>query len=264
MNEHDALIRRLHDLGSAPVDPGVAASHLATLSTVTPAPVQPFKRGHLMVVGAMVATTFVSGSAMAGAMTGNLPGPAQDAAHTVLAKVGKDVPRSEKGQARAEAAKAAKAERQAGRSSDKAGQGAAGADGVERFLGDETTPCTLPDGSPFEGTHGDYVVAHPDDPATPDVDERAEAAQSPCGMPLDAVDAKHDSADDNGKGNDAGGGKPATRPAGGKPSTTGKPTTTTTTVEDEGDTADTDAGDGETEGEERTRRTGRPTTTGKP
>ena len=259
MNEHDDLIRRLHDLGTAPVEPRLAASHLASLSTVTPAPVQPFKRGHLMVVGAMVATTFVSSSAMAGAMTGNLPGPAQDAAHTVLAKVGKDVPRSDKGQARAEAAKAAKAERQAGKSGTAAKGGADDdAVGVERFLGDETTPCTLPDGSPFEGTHGDYVAAHPDDPETPDVDERAEAAQSPCGMPLDAVDAKHDPADDKGKGNDAGGGKPATRPAGGKPATTGKPTTTTTTttVEDEGGA--------ETEGEERTRRTGRPTTTGRP
>ncbi|MBW3669243.1 MAG: hypothetical protein KY443_08530 [Actinobacteria bacterium] len=260
MNEHDALIRRLQHLGTAPVDSGVAASHLAGLSTIAPAPVQPFKRGHLMVVGAMVATTFVSSTAMAGAMTGRLPGPAQDVAHTVLAKVGTDVPRSEKGQARAAAAKAANGER-------KAAKGGAddGAPGVARFLGDETTPCTLPDGSPFEGTHGEYVAAHPDDPDTPDVNERELAAQSPCGMPLDAVDATHDPAADKGKGkgND-GGGKPATRPAGGKPATTGKPTTTTTTTVEAESNTGTDGGDGDGETEQRTRRTGRPTTTVQP
>lgn len=260
MNEHDALIRRLHHLGTAPVDPGVAASHLAGLSTIAPAPVQPFKRGHLMVVGAMVATTFVSSTAMAGAMTGRLPGPAQDVAHTVLAKVGTDVPRSEKGQARAAAAKAANADRKAAK-----GGTADGAPGVARFLGDETTPCTLPDGSPFEGTHGEYVAAHPDDPDTPDVNERELAAQSPCGMPLDAVDADADPAADRGKSSDDRGGKPATRPAGSKPATTGKPTTTTTTtVEAESNTGDDgDDGNGETE-QRPVRRTGRPTTTVQP
>ncbi|MDQ3756937.1 MAG: hypothetical protein M3394_03715 [Actinomycetota bacterium] len=196
MNEHDAIQSRLRRLASAPVDEAVAQRHLSSLGSVDAAPASSLRRGRVVMMGAVMAGTLVGSATLAGAATGNLPGPAQDAAHVAFAKVGIDVPEAKaKGNGNAR-----------GKGSDKASKAVdeGGPGSVERFLGDATTPCTLPDSSAFVGNHGQYVAAHPDDPATA-VNEREVAAQSPCGKPLDAVEDAEGA--DNGK----------------KPASTGKP-----------------------------------------
>src|SRR5687768_15121361 len=166
-------------------------------------------------MGAVVAGTFVGSATLAGAVTGNLPDVAQDAAHTALAKVGVEVP---------------KAKGKPPKTADTDGPGS-----VERFLGDATTPCTLPDGSPFVGNHGQYVKAHPDDAATADVNERQAAAESRCGKPIQAG-AEGDEADtsdadgskkpaDAGKPDEPGKSEDSKKPAdAGKPDEPGKST----------------------------------------
>jgi hypothetical protein len=59
---------------------------------------------------------------------------------------------------------------------------------VERFHGDNTTPCPLPDGVTLTGnwTHGDYVSAWSN---TGDSSKTRDAAKSPCGLPQKAADA---------------------------------------------------------------------------
>lgn len=192
MTDYDAIQSRLRSLASAPVDDAVAERHLSALADAGVVTVGPTRRGRYLVMGAVVAGTFVGSATLAGAVSGSLPGPAQDAAHTALAKVGIEVPKAK------DKGKPAKAD-------DTDGPGS-----VERFLGDATTPCTLPDGSAFVGNHGQYVKGHPDDPATADVNERQVAAESRCGKPVQAGAEDSDAVEtdaDNGK----------------KPEDTGKP-----------------------------------------
>ena len=189
MTEYDAIQSRLRGLASVPVDDAVAERHLSTLDDVGAGPVGAGRSRRFLVMGAVVAGTFVGSATLAGAATGSLPDVAQDAAHTALAKVGIEVPK-----AKGKAAKAA----------DTDGPGS-----VERFLGDGTTPCTLPDGSPFVGNHGQYVKAHADDPATTDVNERQVAAESRCGKPIQAgTEADSDGADADESKKPADAGKP--------------------------------------------------------
>ncbi|HEX2039913.1 MAG TPA: hypothetical protein VHF47_09320, partial [Acidimicrobiales bacterium] len=197
MTEHDAVLNRLRALASAPVDDAVAQRHLSMFADVA-APVGPSRRSRVVVMGAVVAGTMLGSATLAGALTGNLPAPAQDVAHSALAKVGIEVPKAK--------GKAAKVD-------DTDGPG-----NVERFLGDATTPCTLPGGGAFVGNHGQYVKANPDDPATADVNERELAAQSPCGKPLDAIEQDAETAETE---TDDGGRKPAGT---GRPEAPGKST----------------------------------------
>jgi len=165
VTEYDAIQSRLRGLASVPVDDAVADRHLSTLADVGAAPVGGGRSRRFLVMGAVVAGTFVGSATLAGAATGNLPDVAQDAAHTALAKVGVDVPK----------AKGKSAEHKQVDDTDGPGS-------VERFL----EGCTLPDGSAFVGNHGQYVKAHADDAATADVNEREVAAESRCGKPIQA------------------------------------------------------------------------------
>lgn len=211
MND-DPILRRLRGLAQAPVDEAVAERHLNALAVLDTGPA-PVRRSRYVVLGGVVAGTLLAGTTLAGAVTGRLPDAAQNVAHNALAKVNVDVPRGDE--------KASKAD---------------GPGNVERFLGDATTSCTNPDGSPFVGNHGQYVKAHPDDPATADVNERQVAAESRCGKPVQAGTGDGDGdgagaeveANDHDTGKPEGAGKPddAGKPEGvgnGKPDDTGKP-----------------------------------------
>lgn len=138
------------------------------------APIRPRRRephllASLRLAAALMAGALLGAASVSGA-TGTLPDAAQDIVHTALDKVGVRVP--------------------PGTAADRSDESQAGeedvAKGTPRFVGDATTSCTNPDGSPFSGTHGDYVAAHPDDPRTA-VNERELAARSPCGKPISAV-----------------------------------------------------------------------------
>lgn len=238
MTEHDDLISRLRNLAEGPVDEGLAERHLAAMGNAirTGPVVRP--RGRMVVAGALVTGSLLGTGAMAGAATGSLPSVVQDAAHRAMSKVGVEVPKSKAAEAKAKA-KAAKQQRA---EADK-GQGNSANTGPARFTAD----CTNVDGTPFTGNHGDYVSSHPDDPATPDVNEREVAAQSQCGKPVQAGTpgggAQEHKPADAGKPADTGKDDDRTAPTGkpadaGKPDTSGKsverskPTTTTTVAED--------------------------------
>lgn len=244
MNEFDDLISRLGALASDDIDEGLAQQHLAALASVPQAVPQYRSRARTLVAGALVAGALAGSATMAGAVTGSLPDVAQDKVHTALAKVGVDVPKGKSAEAKARAAEA-KAQRRA--EAGKANEGGSG--GTDRFLGDATTPCTLPDGSAFIGNHGDWVTAHPDDPATADVNEREEAAKSRCGKPVQAGDGSDNGKADEEHGKPATAGKSGERtpPTSGKPANAGKPTTTTTVQDgDTDETGDTKSGTGGT------------------
>ena len=168
--------------------------------------------------GALLAGALLGGTGLAAALPGSLPDQASSVARTALEAVNlaedddpKD-PAREADKAKSKADRADKAEAREARK-------AAGGHGVARF----TESCTT--GTPptaFVGNHGQYVKAHPDDPATADVNEREVAAESNCGKPLHAVENKAaagEDADAAGKPDDAG--KPADA---GKPEEAGRPT----------------------------------------
>jgi hypothetical protein len=236
MNEFDDLISRLGAFASDDLDEGLAQKHLAGLASVPQAAPQFRSRARTLVAGALVAGALAGSATMAGAVTGALPDAAQDKVSTALAKVGVDVPKGKSAEAKAKAAEA-KAKRQA--DAGKANQGG----GTDRFLGDATTPCLLPGGAAFIGNHGDWVTAHPDDPATADVNEREEAAKSRCGKPVQAGEGSDNGKSDEDHGKPATAGKSGERtpPPTGKPAGAGKPTTTTTV---EGGDTDTDSKSG--------------------
>ena len=187
---HEELLHRLRALSRQPVDPGVAARHASLMASVPAA--APPRRLRPPVAAAFLAGTVLGGAGLAGAVTGTLPEPAQDVAHDVLAKVNVRVPQGDKG----------KSERR----------------GTPRF----TAGCTYPDGRPFTGNHGQYVKAHPDDPATVDVDEREVAARSDCGKPQKAVENKARGGPDDEPGEQEGG-KPDKRPKATDGKTPGQP-----------------------------------------
>jgi hypothetical protein len=86
----DDLIARLQSLAAEPVADEVAAHHFSLMDGAAPA--APRRRMRSMVAGGTLVAAMLAGTGIAAA-AGNLPNPAQDAAHTVLSKVGVDVPR---------------------------------------------------------------------------------------------------------------------------------------------------------------------------
>jgi hypothetical protein len=87
----DELIARLHSFASAPVDDDLAAAH-ATFMATAQVVASPRRHVRSMVAGGTLIGAMLAGTGIAAA-AGNLPSPVQNAAHTVLAKVGVDVPR---------------------------------------------------------------------------------------------------------------------------------------------------------------------------
>lgn len=172
--EHDdqsPAVRRLHELGTQPVDADVAARHQAYLSAATPMPGR--SRMRPLLAGTMLAGALLGGTGLAAALPGSLPEQAGSVAREVLAAA--QLVDDEDGDKKAE-----KVARKAARAAAKAHGGY----GTERFL----EGCTVGDpAEPFTGNHGQYVKAHPDDPATPDVNERQVAAESDCGKPLSSL-----------------------------------------------------------------------------
>ena len=191
IHEED-VVRRLRSLGEHPVEPGVAERHASYLAAA--APVVTHSRRRPAITAALMAGALLGGTGLAAALPGPLPTQASSVAKSALEAV--NLAEEEKDPAK-EAAKTAKAE---ARAAAKAANG----HGVARFL----TGCTV--GTPptaFVGNHGQYVKAHPDDPATADVNEREVAAESNCGKPAKAVANKAAGGaedDEKGKPEDAG------------------------------------------------------------
>lgn len=171
LDDQSPTVRRLHALGTQPVDPDVAARHEAYLTAATPLPGR--SRMRPLLAGTMLAGALLGGTGLAAALPGSLPKQAGSVAREVLAAaqlVEDDDKADDPAKAAAKAAKAAAK--------------ASGTHGTARFL----TGCTV--GTPpvaFTGNHGQYVKAHPDDPATADVNERQMAAESDCGKPLSSL-----------------------------------------------------------------------------
>jgi hypothetical protein len=88
MDDEDDLIRRLHTLGTQPLEPAVSAKTLAAIRDAQRASV---RRGtRFKVALAAMAGFFVGGLGLASA--GALPADVQDAAQSVLERVGVNVP----------------------------------------------------------------------------------------------------------------------------------------------------------------------------
>jgi hypothetical protein len=171
LDRHAGVIRRLRAMGSQSVDPVVAARHAALMNSVSREAVAPRRRLRPVVVGGLVAGTLFGSMGLAGALTGSVPPPARAVLQTVGlmddADDGDDKPRKvEPAAPKVETPKAPPVE-----VSGPEGQVAPGEQGVERV------PCEN-----FTGTHGQWVQARPDDPAT-EVNERSQAAHDDCGMP---------------------------------------------------------------------------------
>ncbi len=175
--QQDHLTRRLRSLGDQPVDPEVVARHRSLMASVPVASSR--SRLRPLMVGSLLAGSLLGGIGLAAAAPG-VPDSASDVARNVLATVtGGAVNRPDRsGNEVAKAAKErAKAAQQA-RSEAKAQKHPAGTHGVTR----STEGC--PAG--FTGNHGQYVSSVKDDPATPDVNERQQAAESECGKPVNS------------------------------------------------------------------------------
>lgn len=189
-HDQDNVVRRLRSLGNQPVEPHLADQHASYLRAATPAAGR--SRMRPLMAGALLAGAVLGGTGLAAALPGSLPEQAGSVAKSALAavKLVDDDSRADK---------TAKAAEKAAKSAEKSAAKAAGdADGpgkVGRFL----AGCTA--GTPpvaFVGNHGQYVKAHPDDPATADVNERQVAAESNCGKPVSAL-AEADGATDKEK-----------------------------------------------------------------
>lgn len=163
-HDHDDVVRRLRALGREPLDPTLAEAHTSYL--VSPPAARTRRRP--MLAGALMAGAVLGGTGLAAALPGSLPQQAGSVARGALAavKLVKDKPTAAE-KAAAKASRPAKVK-------------------VGRFT-EGCTTGTPP--VPFTGNHGQYVKAHPDDPATPDVNERQVAAQSDCGKPLTSLRA---------------------------------------------------------------------------
>ncbi len=189
-HDQDNVVRRLRSLGNQPVEPHVADQHASYLRAATPVA----GRGRMrpLMAGALLAGAVLGGTGLAAALPGSLPQQAGSVAKSALAAVKLVDDDSAADKAAKAAAKAAKA---AEKSAAKAAGDADGPGKVGRFL----AGCTA--GTPpvaFVGNHGQYVKAHPDNPATADVNERQVAAESNCGKPIGAL-AEDDAATDEEK-----------------------------------------------------------------
>lgn len=179
METHDEqdVVRRLRSFGSQPVESHVADQHASYLRAATPAA----RRGRMrpLMAGAMLAGAVLCGTGLAAALPGSLPEQAGSVARGALAAIDlvDDEADHDGERGRSAAAKAAEIDRDAVRGADDTD----GPGSVERFL-EGCTTGTPP--VPFVGNHGQYVKAHPDDPATTDVNERQVAAESDCGKPV--------------------------------------------------------------------------------
>ena len=197
LRAHDSIVRRLRDVGHQPVDPDVAARHFALMASAA-SPPKPRRGLRPAVAGALVAGSLFGGMGLASALTGELviPGPAR----TALEKVGLVAEEDADDEVSPPAPPSGSAEdrRNAAPAFEPgAGEGAGVVPGGEDFppadLGIVRLQCPFdPDGAgpeaerPFTGTHGQWVEAHPDDPATPQ-NERDDAARSDCGKPLSEI-----------------------------------------------------------------------------
>lgn len=180
-NEHDHIVRRLHSLGTRAVEPEVADRHASFLAAATPVAVASRRRP--VFTAAMVAGLVLGGSGLAAALPGSLPEQAGSVAKSALVAVNLADDRDPSDEVRAAVASRKAASKASGAAGAKAGD-TDGPGKVERFL----EGCTA--GTPpvaFVGNHGQYVKAHPDDPATTDVNERQVAAKSDCGKPISSI-----------------------------------------------------------------------------
>lgn len=200
---HDDVVKRLRSLGNQPVEDGVADRHLSAMGATAPVPVR--RRRRPAVAGALLAGLVLGGTGLAAA----LPDQASSVAKSALAAVNLAKDDKEADQA----AKAAEKEAKAAEKENSADSNMK----VGRFLQGCTagTPPTA-----FVGTHGQYVKAHADDPATTDVNERQVAAESDCGKPLSSLEGgSQSSSDKDAKEQSEGAGKPEDA---GRPESPGK------------------------------------------
>jgi hypothetical protein len=96
MVDHDDLPGRLHRLGTAPLDPARTSADLTAMARVG---ASPRRRPSFLRSGPRVAAAFLAGLLLGStglAAADVLPDPAQHVAHTVLARVGVDVPNPER------------------------------------------------------------------------------------------------------------------------------------------------------------------------
>ncbi len=161
----------------------MADQHASYLRAATPAAGR--SRMRPLMAGALLAGAVLGGTGLAAALPGSLPEQAGSVAKSALAAV-KLVDDDSAGDKTADktAKEAAKAAKAAEKSAARAAGDADGPGKVVRFL----AGCTA--GTPpvaFVGNHGQYVKAHPDDPATAGVNERQVAAESDCGKPISAL-----------------------------------------------------------------------------
>lgn len=187
--DQEDVIRRLQSLGTEPVEPSVAGRHLSFLAAA--GPVAASGRRRPLMVGAMLAGLVLGGTGLATALPGSLPQQASSVARSALAAVNlvHDDEASSHPSAAVAAAKAARAAAKATEATTPDDQQSDAK--VERFL----TGCTSGTPAvPFTGNHGQYVKAHPDDPATADVNEREVAAKSDCGKPLTSLGTDNEDA----------------------------------------------------------------------
>jgi len=179
------------------------ADRHASYLTAAP-PVAARNRMRPLMAGAMLAGAVLGGTGLAAALPGSLPEQAGSVAKSALAAVNLV---DDEGPEGAEHGKS-------GKVADTGGPGK-----VERFL-EGCTEGTPPEA--FTGNHGQYVKAHPDDPATADVNERQMAAESDCGKPMSSLD-EDDAAEKAEKAEKADkGGEDATDETG-KPADAGRP-----------------------------------------
>lgn len=210
--EHEDIVQRLRTFGTQPIDTGLADRHASFMGAATP--VTPIRsRRRPAMIGALMAGLVLGGTGLAAALPGSLPEQASSVAKSALEAV------NLAGHGKSDEAAAGKDDKDAKDAKDQENSSDSNMK-VGRFL----TGCTA--GTPptaFTGTHGQYVKAHPDDPATANVNERQVAAQSDCGKPLSSLEANSNSSDDKDAKDESedteGSGKPADA---GRPASPGK------------------------------------------
>ena len=96
MDEHDDLLRRLHELGEQPIEPSRQAADLVAMAGVGRSRGAPsgLLRSRVRVAAAFLVGLLLGSTGLAAADA--LPDPAQHVAHNVLARVGVDVPNPER------------------------------------------------------------------------------------------------------------------------------------------------------------------------